>query len=106
MLLVIITLILFPISSGVAASYARAEATAFARQRDRTVRFVFKTESTPSDSLKQANDDDELFPLMVTADKVFAARVPDDPAADMDIFIVPITDTSEVRISVRQEEAK
>lgn len=99
-LLLVVVLALFPISAQVSATYAQQQAREQIENPSRIVHFIFK--GTPSYDLNKDNDEGNLVLLFDTSDKVVAFRARRDESALMQVYIVPLSEVSEVRIRLQE----
>ena len=97
----IVAVLLFPVSSGVASSYAHQQAVRLTWYPEKMVFFTFKDKTTMPIGLQTANDSDGLILILQTADKVVAMdRIADQahPSAQNYLYVLELSDLSSMRI--------
>lgn len=102
-ILLVIVVLLFPVSSRVAKSYAHERAVQVTWHPEKMVFFTFKDKtSIPTDLQKKASEGDGLILVMETADKIIAMdRIASegDESALNSLYIIRLKDLSSARIS-------
>lgn len=97
----LIAVLLFPVSSRVANSYAYQQAVRLTWHPEKMVFFTFKDEISLPEGLLKANDNDGLILVLQTTDKVVAMdRIADQnhPSAQNYLYILELSDLSSTRI--------
>ena len=97
----LIAVLLFPVSSRVANSYAYQQAVRLTWHPEKMVFFTFKDKTSIPKGLQTANDSDGLILVLQTTNKVVAMdRIADqaDPSAQNYLYILEMSDLSSIRI--------